>query len=419
MTTPSPATTVPESVFSDAFRAQASYPAILQEVNRSPYLVDLLTQLQARGDRVELETAQPRAAFFRSSDGDIHIRQGLLPAVDPVTGAASNPVYLQQFVSMLGHESGHAVIQDRSRTATSPDEARSLGLAGEGVAITTEYVVAKQLGGTMWSGHDVQNTLDATATAAGKSADIANRRTSDPASAWSAFDTAAGAQGAAYYGAKHPSTARHTTYDEYYAEDWAVRRTRDGATLHRNIDWDQVQSADISIVKRADGSYQLVGNGVPMDEGPHAGKRVDFTAEFDNRSRATGETSQTPRPAMEARSDAEQAAISWSKRLLGPELTARLESQFSPDRMDAVCAAVLSHCARHQATSGLPAQAYLSQDGQTLAFRHEPMQLTELNIAEAAQRSVADHLQSARSGHDPQPVPGQEARDTALEAPAR
>lgn len=388
---------VPEAVFSEAFRGQPSYPAILEQVNRSPYLVDMLTQLHARGDKVNVDTANPRSAYFQPSSGDIFVGSGFFPAVNS-RGEATDPNYLGRFVSMLGHEGGHAVIQDRSRVAQTPEEAGRLGLGGEGTAITAEYIVAKQLGGSMWSGPTIQSTLDATANATGKTADITTRRTGDPAADWAAFDTQAGQQGAAYYGGLNPSTAKNTTYSEYYPETWAVLNSRQGNALYRNIDWANVQSADIEIVRRTDGSFQLVGNAVPMDEGPHAGRRVDFSADFDTRSRAAGDTLQTPRPAMAlsepapaAMSPDQRAAVDRAKDLLGPAITARLD----PAQLDQVCAGVVAHCARHQ-YQGPPTHVYLSKDGHTLAFRHEPMSLSEMSVDEAARTPVGQSLGEAQ-----------------------
>jgi hypothetical protein len=396
MTTPS-LPRVPESVFSEEFRRQPSYPAILEQVNRSPYLVDMLTQLDARGDKVNVDTANPRSAYFQPSSGDIFVGSGFFPAVNS-RGEATDPNQLGRFVSMLGHEGGHAVIQDRSRVPQTPEEAGRLGLGGEGTAITAEYIVAKQLGGSMWSGPAIQSTLDATAHATGKSADIATRRTGDPAADWAAFDIQAAQQGAAYYGGLRPSTARNTTYNEYYPETWAVLNSRQGSALYRNIDWDNVQPADIEIVRRTDGSFQLVGNAVPMDEGPHAGKRVDFSADFDTRSRAAGDTLQTPRPAMALAEPApaamppdQRAAVDWAKDLLGPAITSRLD----PAQLDQVCAGVVAHCARHQ-HQGSPTHAYLSKDGHTLAFRHEPMSLSEMSVDEAARTPVGQSFRDAQ-----------------------
>jgi hypothetical protein len=390
---------VPESVFSAEFRAQPAFPAILEQVNKSPFLVDLLTQLEARDDHVRLDTDNPRSAYFKPGDGDIHIGSDLLPAVNSL-GEAVDPVYRDKFVSMLGHEGGHAVLQDQSRRAQTPDEAKTLGLYGEGLAITTEYIVAKQLGGTMWSGASIQSTLDATASATGKVADIATRRSSDPAAEWRAFDSQANAQGASYYGALHPSTARNTTYNEYYPETWAVLNTREGSSLHENIDWDRVRSADIEIERHADGSFQLVGHAVPMDKGPHAGRRVDFSTYFDTRARVSSDTHQTALPAMAASSDKggcdplAQAALARAKALLGPEVLSKLD----PANLDQTCAAVVAHCARNGG-QGYPVQTYIAKDGETLAFRHEPMSLTELSLSEAIRKSVEQHLADAQAGH--------------------
>lgn len=388
---------VPETVFSEEFRRKPSYPAILEQVNRSPYLVDMLTQLHARGDTVNVDTANPRSAYYQPGSGDIFVGSGFFPAVNS-RGEPTDPNYLGRFVSMLGHESGHAVIQDRSRVAQTPEEAGRLGLGGEGTAITAEYIVARQLGGSMWSGPTIQSTLDTTARATGKIADIATRRICDPAADWAAFDTQAAQQGATYYGGLNPSTARNTTYSEFYPETWAVLNSRQGSSLYQNIDWANVQSADIEIVRRTDGSFQLVGNAVLMDEGPHAGKRVNFSADFDTRSRAAGDTLQTPIPAMALSEPApaaippdQRAAVERARDLLGSAITARLD----PAQLDQVCAGVVAHCARHQ-HYGPPTHAYLSKDGHKLAFRHAPMSLSEMSVDEAARIPVGQSLRDAQ-----------------------
>lgn len=47
---------------------------------------------------------------------------------------------------------------------------------------------------------------------------------------------------------------------------------------------------------------------------------------------------------------------------------------------------------------GDPVQTYLAKDGATLAFRHEPMSLTELSLSEAMRKSVEQHLAEAQAG---------------------
>lgn len=419
---------VPESVFSPEFQQQPSYPAILEQVHQSPYLVEMLTQLHARGNRVHVETLTPRAAYYKVEAGDIYLGRGLFPSVD-VSGQAIDADYLDRFVSLLGHECGHAVIQDHARQPSSPEESRALGLAGEGVALAAEYVVARQVGGLMWSGDAIHATLDATATASGKSADIATRRMSDPAGHWQAFDAQAAQQGAAYYGQLSPSTAPNITYNEYYAEAWAVLNTRDGRTLQQHIDWEQVQSPDIVIVPHPDGAFTLVGQAVPMDSGPHAGRRVDFSAAFDADSRVAGETRQTPRPAtlsthenppgfnrhdpatqesaglrqnMEA-STPEQGAMPllseqhmhWLRQAY-VELAPALKAQgLDPDRSLQVAAACLHTAARHEARWGAPRQFLLSNDGCTVGVQHENLRLETFPLEQALDTPAIASLRAA------------------------
>lgn len=165
-----------------------SFPAVLAQTNQSPYLVELLTQLHARGNSIQVDSSTPNAAFYGSSDRDIHIGSQLLPEVNQKTGLARFPDQNMRFASLIGHEAGHAVLPDRSVVANHPLQARANGLNGEGVALTTEYIVAEQIGIIMWSGSGIQSQLDATAQAQGVDAHVEIRSVSDPAAHWQAFD---------------------------------------------------------------------------------------------------------------------------------------------------------------------------------------------------------------------------------------
>jgi len=418
---------VPESVFSPEFQAQPAFPAIHEQVHQSPYLVDMLTQLHARGNRVNVETITTRAAYYKVETGDIYLGSALFPSVD-LQGQVSDADYLDRFVALLGHESGHAVVQDHALQPRSPDESRTLGLAGEGVALAAEYIVARQLGGIMWSGDAIHITLDATATSSGKTADIATRRMSDPAATWQAFDAQAAQQGAAYYGSLSPSMAPNITYNEYYAEVWAVLNSRDGRTLHQHIDWDRVQSPDIVIVPSADGAFTLVGQAVPMDSGPHTGRRVDFSAPFDAASRVAGETLQTPRPATASThempagfthqdhvtrepegpqrepkaSPPEQNAMpllseqhmNWLRQAY-VELAPGLKAQgLDPDRSLQVAASCLHMAVRHEARWGAPRQFLLSSDGGTVGVQHENLRLETFPLKQALDTPAIESLRA-------------------------
>lgn len=419
---------VPESVFSPEFQANPAFPAILEQIHQSPYLVDMLIQLHARGDRVNVDAATIHAAYYKVGAGDVYIGSGLFPSVDHERQVTDGD-YLDRFVSLLGHECSHAVLQDHALQARSPNESRTLGLAGEGVALAAEYIVAKQLGGIMWSGDAIHVSLDATATASGKIAAIATRRMSDSAAYWQAFDAQAAQQGAAYYGQLSPSTAPNVTYNEYYAEAWTVLNTRDGRTLHQHIDWDRVQSPDITIVPHADGAFTLNGQAVPMDSGPHAGKRVDFSARFDTDSRVMGETQQTLRPATfsthekspeqlprhdpatrgshglqqspEA-SPPEQGAMpllseqhmNWLRQAY-VELAPALKAQgLDPDRSLQVAASCLYTAARHEARWGAPRQFLLSADGCTVGVQHENLRLETFSLKQALDTPAIESLRA-------------------------
>jgi hypothetical protein len=393
----------------------------------------MLTQLHARGDRVRMDTVSTQSAYYGTETGDIYIGSELFPLVN-VEGRPLKVADLKRFASLLGHEVGHAVIQEHALRPRSPDESRTHGLAGEGMALTAEYIVARQMGGAMWSGKSIQTALDATADSHGKTADIATRRMSDPAANWQAFDAQAAQQGAAYYAQLNPSTAPNITYNEYYSEAWAVLNTQDGRTLYQHIDWDQVQSPDIEIVQHTEGAFTLVGQAVPMDSGPHSGRRVDFSAAFDVHSRAMGETQQTPRPATfttheepselprpdhatrepasplrnPETSPPEQGAMpllseqhmNWLRQAyveLGPALKAQ---GLDPDRSLQVAASCLKTAVQHQARWGAPLQFLLSSDGTTVGVQHENLRLETFPLKKALDTPTLESLKAVEQAQE-------------------
>jgi len=418
---------IPESAFSSQFQQQASFSAIFEQAHESPFLVDMLTLLHARGNKVHVDAFTTRGAYYKTETGDIYIGSALFPAVND-EGRAIGIADLKRFVSLLGHEGGHAVLQDHGHLPNSPDESRALGLAGEGVALTAEYIVASQMSGPMWSGRTIQDSLEVTAASHGKTADIATRRMSDPVVHWQAFDAQAAQQGAAYYAQLSPSIAPNITYNEYYAEAWAVLNTRDGRTLQQLIDWDRVQSPDIVIVPHADGAFTLVGQAVPMDSGPHAGRRVDFTAVFDADSRVTGETRQTPRPATLSTQENPAGLNRHDHATQGPaspqrnpetspfeqgampilseqhmhwlrqayvDLAPGLKAQgLDPDRSLQVAAACLHTAARHESHWGAPRQFLLSNDGSTVGVQHDNLRLETFPLKQALDTPTIESLKA-------------------------
>lgn len=423
--------TIPASVFSTDFRTHPAYPLILERVGQSPYLVDMLTAMGNKGNQVLLDAdpSHSEAAFFALATGNIHIGKNLFPELNTKGQADDNS--LNRFVALLGHEAGHATdpnINDKNQWPRSPDAARQWGLDSEGVALKAEYIVAQQLGGDMWSGRTIQNTLDKTAAATGRTDGVLVRRFEDTPTDWRAFDSQAEQQGAAYYAQQKPSTAPNITYSEYYAEAWAVLNTRDGRTLQQHIDWNRVQSPDIEIVPHANGTFTLVGQAVPMDSGPHAGKRVDFTAAFDADSRVTGETRQIPRPASFSTHDkppelpqrdrvtresaslqrnpetppSEQSAMpllseqhmSWLRQAY-VDLAPALKAQgLDPDRSLQVAASCLYTAASHEPHWGAPRQFLLSSDGGTVGVQHENLRLETFPLIQALNTPAIESLRA-------------------------
>lgn len=117
---------------------------------------------------------------------------------------------------MIGHEAGHALKpgeHDNSNLAINPDEVAKVGLGGEGVALTQEYLVAREIGSPMWS--------DSTGTLKAGMHNLASLHgVHTPA-----FETGAKALGANYYHFFQPSNSHASfTYQEYYANSWVAAK---------------------------------------------------------------------------------------------------------------------------------------------------------------------------------------------------
>lgn len=271
------ATTVNTDVFTSNFKSRPEYSAILNITNQSPYLVSMLNEMHANGQKIEVGQAG-KGTFFSPLKNQVD--------VDPtwISQYSTQTKHLKQLVSVIGHEAGHAIRPDgHSRPVSNPWQDGANGLFGEGVAITSEYIVAKQLNGQMWSdpsGARIRGALDQLANNTG--VNLSTRTTADSSANLSAFDQGAHQQGANYYGGLNPSTALNLKYDEYYKEYRALANVI-GSDVNK-IDWGRVQSGNVLLNINSDHSYSVQGINVPMIDGT----KMQLSAQLSSSSHIVG-----------------------------------------------------------------------------------------------------------------------------------
>jgi hypothetical protein len=263
--------TINQSVFDPSFKHQANFNDWLIVAEKSPYLVDLLNKLASEHHTVRIGTA---GGGTYTQGHNITIDPSMLPTIN---SEATN----KQFISMLAHEAGHAALPDHSLTNAqikTPRDAAQSGLAGEGVAISTEYIVATQLGGRMHSdtsGIGVRADLDL--LAANHGINLTSRRLADHSSALTSFDNAARQKGSDYYGTLHPSTAKNIDYKEYYGEYFAYAQAT--GRNPSELDLVHIQSNAIRVVPvGSHGDYNVIGHNVPLLNGKTANFETHFNA---------------------------------------------------------------------------------------------------------------------------------------------
>ena len=252
--------TINEAVFNQDLKSRQEYQIILDMANRSPYLVSMLNDLYVNGGRVGLGDVG-KGTFF---DPDINQVSIDLSWIASNTQSINR---LKPFVSMLGHEAGHATRPNGAGSLKiDPWEQSQTGLLAEGVAITSEYIVAKQLGGQMWSdssGTHVRGRYDQLATSL--NIDVSVLTTANQSPALSTFNQTANQVGANYYATLNPSTAPNLQYDEYYREFRAMANVI-GNDVNK-IDWSNTQPNHIQLSQNANGSYQVGTQNLPLSDG--------------------------------------------------------------------------------------------------------------------------------------------------------
>lgn len=217
--------TLDESKFAPEFRNHPRYPTLKAEIERSPTLVNEINNFPGK---VVLGGPNSGGTYLR---GNPRENDRITIEGSWLTTYTQTPEATGRFATMLGHELGHAQRPggyQQSNAASSPNEATRLGLKGEGVAITAEYIVARELNRPMWSDSNgsLKTGMDALATQHGLNTP--------------AFNQAAETLGGNTYGALSPSNSPNITYREYYAYNWAAAKGLSNAD-YRNINWSQVQ----------------------------------------------------------------------------------------------------------------------------------------------------------------------------------
>ena len=409
---------IPRDVFSREFQESPAFEAILAESNKSPYLASMLGEMHARGSQIKLVAGN---MAYAPSTGDIVVGQDMIPYVND-HGEFLYPGAGQRFVTLLAHEAGHATVQNRSLEPKTPWQAREIGLNGEGVAFRSEYIVARQLEHasgnkvTMWNTEPdafVRDKLDELTRSNGVDQLILSRTKKDQGAAWNAFDRQTQKLGAEYFEPRFPSTRRNgIQYGENYEEHWALGRAASVIPI-KQIDYNWLAPDNVRVVRNPDNSWRLIGQGVLLKDG----RVMDFDVRFNANSVMQGKP-RIDMHSMDGRNtllaphayvehDTVMAAPSAAVLLPEPQtvpelrgsmdrirqnLQPQLHAHFNAEQIESLSAAAAVHTVRH-AHLGPVGAMLLSRDRQTLAFKHEPMQLSEMSVPAALEKSAAEHLQ--------------------------
>ncbi len=415
---------IPRDVFTPTFQMAPDFDRILHTANQSPYLVSMLSELHARGGRVDLTDGNK--AFYRISEDRIYIGLERLP--EPDEQGRIYPGASRHFATMLAHEAGHATVQRRDVVAKNPWQAGVIGLAGEGVAFRSEYIVARQLEqanpgehvllfSDAWS-ESARAKLDALARTSGVDSRFADRTKDTRGPAWDTFDKQAQQIGTEHYRYLHPSTMPGLVYNESYAEKWALLNAKSAIPTER-IDAMRLQSDHVKVIPNPDNGWRLVGKNIPTKQPD--GEVMSFDIRFNAKGVIQGKPQLMVKSTHQATSahafaDLMDEPAAGPRRPAAPiaptptppiapelrttteqirqELQPRLQGHFNAEQIESLSAAAAVHGQRN-AHLGPVSAMLLSRDQQTLAFRHEPMQLSEMSVPAALEKSAAEHLQQA------------------------
>ncbi|MDD5084396.1 MAG: calcium-binding protein, partial [Candidatus Moranbacteria bacterium] len=248
-----------------------AYKAIVSAAEKSPYLTNLLNTY---GDNIDYtfkigESTKGTATTTVGSKKTITIDPIMIP------GSGDNNVDAQDiFATVIAHELGHAVLPGgtgENIPILNPLDAVENGLMKEGVALSAEYIVAKQLGSYMHSDPEgtggYMSQLDQIVQD-----DNINLNSIPLISSFNSIDSVTVNIGGEYYnGFAHPSNAKNLTYAEYLADFYIINHCTDSIFDTRinvmNIDWSRMQSQDLQLKYNADGSCSYSLPIVPLKDG--------------------------------------------------------------------------------------------------------------------------------------------------------
>jgi hypothetical protein len=219
-------------------KGSSKYNAIIAAAERSSYLAG---ELNAFGD-----------GPWKISIGDAGKGVYTDPGNRIIVIASDWSESGDRFATTLAHELGHALLQNGfgGPTPNTPKDAIVNTHVNEGVALTSEYIVAVQLGliggsaGNMHS--DVGNVLTPQLSSIAKSLGI-NVGTllygsSDALKLTGPASKTVEAAGI-FYGALPPSTAPNLTYDQYAADWWILGHC---GVNPQTVDWSKIKGPTIT-----------------------------------------------------------------------------------------------------------------------------------------------------------------------------
>ena len=232
--------TVDTSRFHKRFREHPNFGSIVDEINKSPHLVELINAFPGK-----IELGKPESGGFYQYHADPAKRVISIGSdeVDLITNSSGlvDQDYLGRFVAGLGHEAGHAVVPGgytQTNGQMTTRQAVDADMENEGIAILTEYRVAKELNKPMWSGgYSFRRSLDAALSKY-------NGNINSPD-----FEKEAIQIGANYYRTANPSGTPNLTYEQYYSA-WHVlqygQHNLTGAQIRR-IDWKNITPEQVAL----------------------------------------------------------------------------------------------------------------------------------------------------------------------------
>lgn len=258
--------------------AFGSYPAyyngLVSAAQTSQYLAGMINAFVSKGGNFVVPSGK---AADTSPDGQtIYVGSSLFQSTNTdggvTTTTGESPLVI---ATLLGHELGHALLPggegDVNGPSTNPDEAAANGLANEGVAVTSEYIVATQLGlngqgiipQTMHSDPDDVLTPQLNQIAQSEGVNVGQLTYgSAGTTAFVQPNTSATNAAAAFYAQGHPSVAPSLTYQQYYADAWIVNNC--GGIPASSVDWSQVQQSMFTTTLNSNGTCTINTSAIPL-----------------------------------------------------------------------------------------------------------------------------------------------------------